>query len=310
VYLDWYQAWCTAFRSGQSVTKKKTAFHDGAWEVVDEIRRPALTSTPVPAPRPPSPSHGRASLFVRFRCGLPRSFFDQPRHVALQSFLDECGPGLTLPEGTVSKFHRGGSTGAFLLTLPTPGAAQQFTHEKTVVVKAGRGRYRETSTDWQRGRKLNHSFGPVPSQVLTAGLGSSRALADTQTAPDHLSRPTGASGTGQTRVFVRVSKGLSKEFKAGTPHQQFQGLLTPRGLGLRVPPEVTSRLHRGGQTGAIFLVFPPAEEAAALVTAKGPQLRARGASCRDTSINWARTKAAGSSASQTATAAACSTCRQ
>jgi hypothetical protein len=230
--------------------------------------------------------------------------------VALQSFLGECGSGLTLPEGTVSKFHRGGSTGAFLLTLPTPGAAQQFTHEKTVVVKADRGRYREVSVDWQRGRKLNHSFGPVPSQVLTAGLGASRALADTQTAPEHLSRPTGASGTGQTRVFVRVSKGLPKEFKAGTPHQQFRGLLTPRGLGLRVPSEVTSRLHRGGQTSAFFLVFPPAEEAAALTTAKGPQLRARGASCRGVSVNWGGPNQGGSTASQAATAAACSTCRQ
>jgi hypothetical protein len=262
---------------------RKTAFHGDAWEVVDEIRRPALTSTPVPAPRPPPPDRRRASLFVRFRYGLPRSFFDQPRHVALQSFLDECGSGLVLPEGTVSKFHRGGSTGAFLLTIPTPGAAQQFIHEKVAVMKADRDRYRGISIDWQRGRKLNHSFGPVPSQVLTAGLGASRAPADTQ---------KGANGTGQTRVFVRVSKGLSKEFKAGVPHQQFQGLLTSRGLRLRMPSEMTSRLHRGGQTNAFFLVFPSAEEAAAFMTAKGPQLRARGASCRDISINWARTKAA------------------
>jgi hypothetical protein len=89
-------------------------------------------------------------------------------------------------------------------------------------------------------------------------------------------------------VFVRVTSGLPPGFKSGQPHEAFQKLLLARKSGLRLPEGVQSSLHRHGETGAFFLTFPSAAQAAAFMSQKASDLRARGTACLDISLDWAR----------------------
>jgi hypothetical protein len=146
----------------------KPALGLGPWEVVKEVRRPA--TRPPPVQRQPQPVRGPVTLFVRKRPGLPETYLQLQPHVALQRELDERGSGLKLPEPTTSQLHRGGLTGAFTLTFPSSASAQEFFQAKVAVVKSDRARYRDTSTEWQRAQKLNHSHGPIPAQLLAGPL--------------------------------------------------------------------------------------------------------------------------------------------
>jgi hypothetical protein len=127
--------------------------------------------------------------------------------------------------------------------------------------------------------KLNHSHGPVPSQVL-ARYPAARPVAAGRprnqptergrvqpkpTSPAHAVPRAGGTrpGTplfvsgqsvspGQTRVFVRVTSGLPKAFKVGVPQEELEKL-TPRRSALRLPPGVSSSLYRRGGHSAFFL---------------------------------------------------------
>jgi hypothetical protein len=201
----------------------------------------------------------------------------------------------------VSHLHRGGLTGAFTLTFPPPASAQEFFRAKTAVTKPDRTRYRDTSVEWQRAQKLNHSHGPIPSQLLArypavppVAVGrprnhpTERSRVQPKPVPPARAVPQGAPSP--TRVFVRLSSGLPKAFKAGTPHEEFEKLLLPRRSPLRLPPGVSSSLHRRGDTNAFFLTFSSHEEALTFTTRKVSDLRALGTRCRDTSTHWARTR--------------------
>lgn len=109
---------------------------DAASTAATQQRRdPPEQHRPATTPLSREESLRSRQVFVRLPCGQLKSLLEaQQPHLALAEAMKErCGSAPTLPFDASSKLFRAGSTGAFIITIPSRDETRQYIKEKSIL---------------------------------------------------------------------------------------------------------------------------------------------------------------------------------